>query len=145
MSYRREETGVSNKSCFLIYCNTHTHIYVYVCMLSGFSHVQLFATPWTVASQAPLSRRFSRLDYWSGLPCPFPRDLPDPGIKPTSLMSPALAELVPLICSYIYIYTCLHTHICVYMCMCIDFYTRIVQYKWITRAWNCVMLKGFLK
>ena len=59
-------------------------------MLSGFSHVQLFETPWTVAHQAPLSMGFSRQGYWSGLPCPPPGALPDPGIEPTSLMSPAL-------------------------------------------------------
>ena len=45
---------------------------------------QLFATPWAVACQAPLSMGFPRQEYWSGLPCPFPRDLPDPGIEPTS-------------------------------------------------------------
>ena len=44
--------------------------------------VQLFATLWTVASQTPLSMGFSRQEYWSGLPCPPPGDLPDPGIKP---------------------------------------------------------------
>ena len=55
------------------------------------SHVHLFATPWTVARQAPLSMGFSREEYWSGLPCPPPGDLPDPGIEPKSLMSPALA------------------------------------------------------
>ena len=54
------------------------------------SHVQLFATPWTVAHQAPLSTGFSRQEYWSGLPFPSPGDLPDPGIQPTSLASPAL-------------------------------------------------------
>ena len=42
------------------------------------------ATPWTVAHQAPLSMEFSRQEYWSGLPCPSPGDLPDPGIKPGS-------------------------------------------------------------
>ena len=41
-------------------------------------------TPWTVALQAPLSMEFSRQEYWCGLPCPFPRDLPDPGIEPVS-------------------------------------------------------------
>ena len=61
------------------------------CVLSRFSHVQLCATLWTVARQAPLSMGFSRLEYRSGLPCPPPGDLPDPGIEPTSLMSPALA------------------------------------------------------
>ena len=48
------------------------------------SHVQLFATPWTVAHQSPLSMEFSRQEYWSGLPFPHPGDLPDPGIKPGS-------------------------------------------------------------
>ena len=54
------------------------------------SHVQLFATPWTIAHQAPLSMEFSRQEYWSGLPFPSPGDLPDPGIKPASPMSLAL-------------------------------------------------------
>ena len=56
------------------------------------SHVRLFVTPWTVAYQAPLSMGFSRQEYWSGLPCPPPGGLPDPGIKSRSLMSPALAD-----------------------------------------------------
>ena len=50
-----------------------------------------FVTLWTVALQAPLSKAFSWQEYCSGLPCPPPRHLPDPGIEPTSLMSPALA------------------------------------------------------
>ena len=61
------------------------------CMLSLFSHVRFFVILWTVAHQAPLSMGFSRQDYWSGLPCPPPGDLPDPGFTPASLMSPALA------------------------------------------------------
>ena len=60
-------------------------------MLSRFSCIQLCETLWTVAPQAPLSMGFSRQEYWSGLPCPPPGDLPDPGIKPTSVPSPALA------------------------------------------------------
>ena len=48
------------------------------------SCVQLFATLWTVAYQASLSTGFSRQEYWSGLPFPSPRDLPDPGIEPRS-------------------------------------------------------------
>ena len=48
------------------------------------SHVQLFATPWTVDYQAPLSMGFSRREYWIGLPFPSPWDLPDPGIEPRS-------------------------------------------------------------
>ena len=52
--------------------------------VKSLSLVQLFATPWTVAHQAPLSMEFSRQDYWNGLPCPSPRDLPDPGTEPGS-------------------------------------------------------------
>ena len=48
------------------------------------SHVRLFVTPWTVTCQAPLSIEFSRQEYWSGLPCPSPEDLSDPGIEPGS-------------------------------------------------------------
>ena len=54
--------------------------------------VQLFVTLWTVAHQAPVSLEFSRQEYRSGLPCPPPGDLPDPGIEHTSLKSPALAD-----------------------------------------------------
>ena len=64
--------------------------FMHACMLSHFSRVQLCATPWTVAPQAPLSMEFSRQEYWSGLPCPPPGHLPDPGIEPTSSASPAL-------------------------------------------------------
>ena len=60
-------------------------------MLSHFSHVQLFATPWTVAHPAPLFMRFSKQEYWSGLSCPPSGDLPNPGIKSASLVSPALS------------------------------------------------------
>ena len=56
-----------------------------------FSHVPFFVSPWIVAHQAPLSMGFFRQDYWSGLPCPPPGDLPNPGIKSTYLMSFALA------------------------------------------------------
>ena len=59
-------------------------------MLSHFSRVWLFVTLWTVALKPPLSMGFSRQDYWSGLPRPLSGDLPDPGIEPSSLMSPAL-------------------------------------------------------
>ena len=64
---------------------------VHTLLKYSFSRVQLFATPWTVAHQAPLSMGFSRQEYWSGLPCPPPGDLPNTGIKPTSLTFPALA------------------------------------------------------
>ena len=52
--------------------------------VKSLSHVQLFATPWTVAHQAPRSMGFSRQEYWSGLPFPSPGDLTDPGIEPGS-------------------------------------------------------------
>ena len=55
------------------------------------SRVRLFATPWTVIHQAPLSIGFPRLEYWSGLPFPSLGDLPDQGIEPTSPVSSALA------------------------------------------------------
>ena len=64
---------------------------VCACLLSHFRHVQLFTSPWIIAHQAPLSMGFSRQEYWSGLPWPPPGDLPDPGIEPISLKSPALA------------------------------------------------------
>ena len=61
-------------------------------VLSCFNSVQPFVTLWTVARQAPLSMRFSRQEYWSGLPFPTPGDLPNSGIKCASLISPALAD-----------------------------------------------------
>ena len=54
------------------------------------THVQLSATPWTVAHQAALSMEFSRQEHWSGLPFPPPGDLPDPGIEPVFPVSPAV-------------------------------------------------------
>ena len=61
--------------------------------VKSLSRVRLFATPWTVAYQAPPSMEFSRQEYWSGLPFPSPEDLPNPGIEPGS---PALqADALP--------------------------------------------------
>ena len=70
-----------------------TH-FMYVCMLSRFSHIWLFATPWTIAHQGPLSMGFSKQEYWSGLPCPPPGHPPNAGFKPVSLIAPALAGAV---------------------------------------------------
>ena len=56
--------------------------------VNRFSCVRLFMTLWIIARQAPLSMGFSRQEYWSGLSCPPPGNLPDPGIEP---VSPALA------------------------------------------------------
>ena len=60
--------------------------FVYLCteLLSSANFKKIFATPWTLARQAPLFMGFSRQEYWGGLPCPPPGDLPDPGIEPAS-------------------------------------------------------------
>ena len=68
---------------------------VYVCA-QLLSCVRLFATPWTVACQAPLSKGFSRQEYWSGLPFPTPGDLPDSVIEPESPLSPELESRLSL-------------------------------------------------
>ena len=66
-------------------------------MLSRFTCVQLFVTFWTVAHQVPLCTGFSRQEYWSGLPCPSPEDLPNPGVKHISPVVPALhVDSLPL-------------------------------------------------
>ena len=59
--------------------------------MQSLSHVQLYATLWTVAYQASLSVEFYKQEYWSDLPFPPPGDLPFPELEPASLMSPALA------------------------------------------------------
>ena len=79
----RDRTQVSCVSCI------GKRILYHYCHLSEsevklLSRVRLFATPWTVAYQAPLSMGFSRQEYWSGLPFPSPGDHPDPGIEPRS-------------------------------------------------------------
>ena len=66
------------------------HFTLFLCLLyvlSCFSCVSLFATPWTIAHQAPLSVELSRQEYWSRLPCPSPGDLPEPETEPMSLVS----------------------------------------------------------
>ena len=63
---------------------------MHVCLV-GASIVSDSAILWTVARQAPLSMGFTRQEYWSGLPFPSPGDIPNPGIKPKSLVSPAWA------------------------------------------------------
>ena len=58
-------------------------------MLNCFSRVRLCDTLWTVVHEGLLSMEFSRQEYWSGLPCPSPEDLPNPETEPTFLVSPA--------------------------------------------------------
>ena len=73
-----------------LYSSSHPFLvqaipYFRVCMLNCFSRVRLSATPWTVTHLAPLSMGFSRQEYWSGFPCPPPRDPPNSGIEAKSL------------------------------------------------------------
>ena len=84
------ETSISNKT-LLGLSRALFHTIMGPCVLSHFSHIWLFVTLYTVAHQTPLSMGFSRQEYWSGLPCPPPGDLPNPGIEPRSLTSPAMA------------------------------------------------------
>ena len=70
------------------------HIYIYIVAVRSWSHVWFFVTPLAVNCQAPLSMGFSRQEYWSGLPFPYPWSLPNPGIEP---VSSALAGSLPLI------------------------------------------------
>ena len=94
-------TEIFTYLCVCIF-NIHTNVYIFhlwvFCVFvrafsrsCSFSRVWSCAALWTVAHQAPLSMGFSTQEYWSGLPCHPPGDLPDPGIEPSSLMSPALA------------------------------------------------------
>ena len=68
---------------------------IYVRVLSCFNPVRLFVTYELVAHQATLSTGSSRQEHWSGLPCPPPGDLPNPGAELLSLMPPALAASLP--------------------------------------------------
>ena len=89
-------SGITFQAVYL-----HLNLCLWVCLYSFIIcmlvcakllwRVWLFVSLWTVAWQAPLAIEFSRQEYWSGLSCPPPGDLPDPGIDPTSLTSPALA------------------------------------------------------
>ena len=67
---------------------------MHACIPSCFSCVQLFATLWTIAHLGLLSRAFSWQEYWSGLPCPFPGDLSNPGFEPMSLNSTCIVRSV---------------------------------------------------
>ena len=73
--------------CFTTYLCLLSTTKSQFCMLSHFSHVRLCVTLWIVDHQASLSMGFPKQEYWSGLPCPPPGDLPDPRIKPESHVS----------------------------------------------------------
>ena len=85
--------------------------YSTVCVLNP---VQLFAALWTTARQAPLSLGLSRQEYWSGLPCPLPGDLPDAGIELMSCTAGRFSTAKPgKLCMCV----------CVCVCMCVCVYT----------------------
>ena len=86
---------VLDKHVAVLHLEMYTKSYMNIltmCVPSHFSHVRLFVAQWTTALQAPLSMGFSRQEYWSGLPFLSLGDLPNTGIEPTSLLSPALAD-----------------------------------------------------
>ena len=90
-----DKRGKGGRRTWVVSLKQHNHIRqcqwrVRVSVFSCLSYIWFFETLWTVAHQAPLSMGFSRQEYWSGVPCPPPGDLPDPGIEPASPLSPAL-------------------------------------------------------
>ena len=92
-SVEGSQKDLEAKGCFCPRIMSRTVIVAVKVKVKSLSCVWLFATPRTVAHQAPPSMGFSRREYWSGLPLPSPRDLPDPGIK---LRSPTLqADALP--------------------------------------------------
>ena len=86
-----------NAQCLLNVVSIHIFVYlqhnifIYCMRANPLQSCPTLCDPWTVACQASLSMGFFRQEYWSGLPCPTPGDLPDPGIEPVSLMFPRLA------------------------------------------------------
>ena len=92
-NYDADSSGSAIKSCHMENYKSFEKQFLARCgswyrqrkvKVKSLSRVRLFATPWTVAYQAPPSMGFSRLECWSGLPFPSPGDLPDPGIEPGS-------------------------------------------------------------
>ena len=120
----RKHMGMAHSSHYTIFCLSSWHSLLnrehpthmptwfavhILCAYSSLSRVQLFATPWTVACQAPPSMGFSRQEYWSGLPCPSPGGLPYPGIEPRSpTLQWTLYRLIHQGSSYI---LCINTYI----------------------------------
>ena len=85
-------SALSTSKIQLCRCSATLTAENHTCVLSLFSRVWLFATPWSVAHQASLSMGFFRQEHWNGLRYPLPGDLPNPGIEPASLAAPALQE-----------------------------------------------------
>ena len=84
-------TGFSNRETAAQVTEMILADHLCACLPSHFSRIGLFAALWTIARQAPLSMGYSRQEFWSGLPYVPLEDLPNPGTKPMSLKSPALA------------------------------------------------------
>ena len=113
--------------------------YVHAWMLSHFSCVWLFVTLWTVASQAPLSMGFSKQEYWSGLPCPPPGDLPDPGIEPVFHAASA-SQGDSLLLSHLGSPYIFYMHIIMnYIYNIILLYLHIAYRKYMKTSWNTQM------
>ena len=106
------------KKCICLYAYVY-RVYIACAVLSCFSNIWFFATPWTITHQAPLSIGLSKQEYWSGLPCPPPGDLPDPGTEVTSPRSlasqvdslplappvePSIYYTITLRCVYMWMY-----------------------------------------
>ena len=82
--YRYRQISIYLSISIYMYICIYLSIYLSTCVCQSLSRARLFATPWTAIHQVPLSMRFSRQGYWSGLPFPSPGDLPNPGIEPGS-------------------------------------------------------------
>ena len=92
LQHHSSKASILQCSAFFIVQLSHSYVTTgnTVGSVQSLSRVLLLVTPWTVAHQAPLSMGLSRQEYWSGLPCPPPGGLLEPGMEPASLMSPAL-------------------------------------------------------
>ena len=114
----------------------HMHTHICSCVLRCFSCAQLFATLWIMAHQVPLSMGFPGQKDWSELPCPPPGDLPDPGIQPVSLMSPALAGgffITSTIQEAQHTHTHTHTHTHIHIIPIMKRWSYIYSVDWTIR------------
>ena len=92
------EEGISFALFSLTFLGRQSYFFFFFSEVKVLSRVRLFATPWSIAHQAPLSMGFSRQEYWSGLPFPSPGNLPNSGIEPRSpaLQADALTSEPPV-------------------------------------------------
>ena len=121
-------------SVYLCVCVCVVCVYLFVCIskVKSLSRVQLFATLWAVAHQAPPSMEVSRQVDGSGLPFPSPGDLPDPGMEPRSpaLQADALFSEPPgkPLCIYLYVFLRVCVFVCMCLCVCIFVYICVCMY-----------------